>query len=97
MIPRSDFGGFICWNINNHVKEGFVMGKLNIQLCPETGICSVIKADGSKIDMIPSEVDQLRQAEGDSAQLSEILSQVDSGFSSGLDAEDIEQISNDIK
>ena len=29
------------------------MDKLNIQLCPETGICSIIKENGKKVDLIP--------------------------------------------
>ena len=32
------------------------MSDLNIQLCPETGICSLIKADGKKVDLMPDEV-----------------------------------------
>lgn len=73
------------------------MAKLNIQLCPETGICSVIKENGTKIDMMPDEVAQLRQASGDSEKSREILAQVDAAFSESLDTEEMHQISHEIK
>ena len=73
------------------------MTKLNIQLCPETGICSVIKENGTKIDMMPDEVAQLRQVSGDTEKSREILSQVDAAFSESLDTEEMHQISDEIK
>ena len=36
------------------------MAKLDIHMCPETGICSVIKEDKTKIDMMPDDVAQVR-------------------------------------
>jgi hypothetical protein len=62
------------------------MSKLNVQLCPETGICSIIKEDGKKVDLMPDEVTQLRQA-GDGAAVKQVLSDVDGSFAEGLDAE----------
>lgn len=73
------------------------MAKLNIQLCPETGICSLIKEDGKKIDMISSEADQLRQAGGDHEKIKAILTQVDATFSAALDNEELDQISAELK
>ena len=73
------------------------MGKLNIQLCPETGICSMIKEDGKKIDMISSEVDQLREAAGNYEKLKTVLSQVDAAFCNELGAEELDQISAELK
>jgi len=62
------------------------MSELNIQLCPETGICSIIKDDGKKVDLMPDEVTQLRQAT-DGNTVKQVLSEVDGGFAEGLDAE----------
>ena len=73
------------------------MAKLNIQKCPETGICSVIKEDKTKIDMMPDEVAQLRQASGDSEKSKAILGQIDAAFADGLDNEELSQLADEIK
>ena len=73
------------------------MAKLNIQLCPETGICSLIKEDGKKIDMISSEADQLRAASGDPEKIKAVLAQVDPKFTEELNTEELNQISAELK
>ena len=73
------------------------MGKLNIQLCPETGICSLIKEDKTKIDMMPDEVAQLRGAAGDAEKTKAILAQVDPTFTDTLDGEEMQQLGDEIK
>lgn len=72
------------------------MSDLNIQLCPETGICSIVKQDGTKIDLIPNEVDQLREASGKPDAVRQALAQIDAGFAEGLDAADLDQVSNEL-
>jgi hypothetical protein len=72
------------------------MSDLNIQLCPETGICSIIKKDGHKIDLISTEVSQLRDASGNPDAMRQILAQIDPGFAEGLDSDEIDQVSNDL-
>ena len=72
------------------------MSNLNIQLCPETGICSIFKQDGNKIDLMPGEVGQLRDASGNPDAIRQALAQVDAGFAEGLDPEEIDQISNEL-
>jgi len=72
------------------------MSDLNIQLCPETGICSIIKSDGKKIDMIPSEVSQVRDASGNPDAIRQALARIDAGFAGGLDSEEIDQVSNEL-
>jgi hypothetical protein len=73
------------------------MSQLNIQKCPETGICSIVKPDGAKIDMIPSEAEQLRQASKDRDALQGILEEVDAAFAASLSSEELEQISREFK
>jgi len=72
------------------------MSDLNIQLCPETGICSIIKSDGKKIDLIPSEVNQVRDASGNPDAIKQALAQIDADFAERLDSEEIDQVSNEL-
>ena len=72
------------------------MSDLNIQLCPETGICSIIKKDGNKIDLIPDEVSQVRNASGNPDAIRTALAQIDTSFAEGLDSEEINQVSNEL-
>ena len=73
------------------------MSKLNIQLCPETGICSIIKEDGKKIDLMPDEVAAVRDAAGDQNVIKNALAEIDSSFAEGLDVEEIDTVSNKLK
>lgn len=73
------------------------MANLDIEMCPETGICSIRNAQGGKIDMIAEEVDQLRAAGGNPEQLKELLSQVDPSFSASLSDGELKQLAQDIK
>lgn len=72
------------------------MGKLDIYMCPETGICSVFKEDGTKIDMMPGEVADLKDAAGDSEKIKERISQVDKSFIENLGDEEIGQLTDEI-
>lgn len=73
------------------------MAKLNIELCPETGICSIIKANGEKIDLMPDEVDNLRQAGNAPDGVKKVIAEVDSQFADKLDPEELKQLSSELK
>lgn len=73
------------------------MSELNVQLCPETGICSIIKDDGSKVDLMPDEVSALRDASGNPDAIKQTLSDVDSGFAEALDSGELDQLSSTLK
>ncbi len=73
------------------------MAKLDVQMCPETGICSIMNKQGGKIDMISAEVDQLRDAAGNPQQIKELLAEVDPSFSEALSEDELEQLTQDIK
>ena len=73
------------------------MAKINIELCPETGICSVFKGDGTKIDMMPGEVQQVKEAAGDAEKIKAVLAQVDSTFSSSMENEELSQLSDELQ
>ena len=73
------------------------MSKVNVQLCPETGICSIVKIDGTKIDLMPDEVATLRNAAGNQDAIRNALAAVDSDFAAGLAATEIEQVASRLK
>jgi hypothetical protein len=73
------------------------MAKLDIQKCPETGICSIMNGEGAKIDMISTEVDELRAVAGDPQQLKKLLAQVDASFSEALTEDELDQLSQGIQ
>jgi hypothetical protein len=72
------------------------MSELNVQLCPETGICSIIKEDGQKVDLMPDEVTQLRQAT-DGESVKQVLGEIDGSFAEGLDAEQTSFLAEKLK
>ncbi len=73
------------------------MSDLTIELCPETGICSVIKPDGKKIDLMPDEVGQVREAAGAGDAIKRVLAEVDADFAAGLDVAEIDQVAGKLK
>jgi hypothetical protein len=73
------------------------MEKLTIELCPETGICSIVKNDGSKIDLMPDEVDGLRKASGNPSAVKQVIGEVDSSFADTLNTEELKQLSSELK
>ncbi|MEI6217799.1 MAG: hypothetical protein WCP86_02775 [bacterium] len=73
------------------------MGKLDIQLCSETGICSIIKADGSKVDLMPDEVSSLKKALGVPAAARSVIADVDVNFAKSLNAEELKQLATELK
>jgi len=73
------------------------MATLDIQKCPETGICSIANGKGAKIDMISAEADQIRQAGGNHAKIKEVLAQVDSSFSEMLTEAELDEIARNFK
>ena len=73
------------------------MSKLNVELCPETGISSIIKTNGEKIDHMPDEVATLRDAAKDPDAVRNTLATVDSAFAEGLDPAEITEVTESLK
>ena len=69
------------------------MAKLQIELCPETGICSLIREDGSKTDLMPDEVKQIAAAAKDTGAITAVIAAVDTDFAGKLSAAELGQIS----
>ncbi|MCX6983136.1 MAG: hypothetical protein NT118_00090 [Lentisphaerae bacterium] len=70
---------------------------LNIEVCPETGICSIMKKDGTKVDLMPDEVRDLRVASGNPDSAKQVLAQVDSGFAESLSPDELKQLAARLK
>jgi hypothetical protein len=73
------------------------MDKLNIELCPETGICSIIKGNGTKVDLMPDEVETLRAALADPAATRQVLADVDADFAKSLAPDELNQVAARLK
>jgi hypothetical protein len=73
------------------------MSELNIELCPETGICSIVKEGGKKIDLMPDEVAGLREVSGDPEGIKKMIAEVDDAFAEALSQDEISQISGRLK
>jgi protein involved in ribonucleotide reduction len=69
------------------------MEKLVVELCPETGICSLVKGSGDKTDLMPSEVDELKKlSANDIEKIKAVIAQGNENFAKALTPEDIKKI-----
>lgn len=68
------------------------MDKLNIELCPETGICSIIKKNGTKVDLMPGEVSSLRDALANPESARQVIAEADASFAESLAPQELEQL-----
>ncbi len=69
---------------------------MKIASCPETGICTILKENGKKVDLIASEVDQISSAAGDVEKIRSVLSEIDKTFPEDLSDEELEQLSSEM-
>jgi len=68
------------------------MTELTVELCPETGICSIIKGDGRKVDLMPDEVEAIRGADRDVVAVRAVIAGCDADFASALDIRELRQV-----
>jgi hypothetical protein len=73
------------------------MDKLNIELCPETGICSIIRKNGTKVDLMPGEVTSLRDALANPEAARQVIAEADASFAESLDPQELEQLAARLK
>ena len=64
------------------------MAELHVDICPETGICSIGRGGTDKVDLMPDEVTGVREAENLSA-VQAVIAEADPAFAAGLDADDL--------
>lgn len=65
---------------------------MRVELCSETGICSILKEDGKKVDLIQQEVDQIVGASGDEGKIKQVIAGIDSSFAENLSSNEITQM-----
>lgn len=70
---------------------------LLIERCPESGICTIRRAEGAKVDLMPFEVDAIRDADGDTAQIRETIAESDAAFAADLSTELLTEIGQRLK
>ena len=68
------------------------MSAITIERCPETGICSIVKAGSGKLDLMPDEVVALQQAGANLDRVREIVAEANSTLAAGLSADDLTMI-----
>ena len=73
------------------------MDRLNIQLCPETGICSLIKKNGTKVDLMPDEVRQLREALNNPDSARQVIAEADADFAAALAPDELQQLATELQ
>ena len=73
------------------------MDGLNIQVYPETGICSIIKGNGTKVDLMPDEVNNLREALDNPESARKVIAEADEGFAKLLVPEELKQLAASLK
>ena len=73
------------------------MNKLNIQLCPETGICSIVRQNGTKVDLMPDEVISLREALVNPDSARHVIAEADADFAESLAPEELAQLAASLK
>ena len=70
------------------------MSKVVVELCPETGICSLVKENGAKADLMPDEVAALRDAGNAPDKIKDIVAGSDAAFAAGLSDQELIQIAS---
>jgi hypothetical protein len=71
--------------------------KLQIEKCPETGICSILRADNTKVDLMPDEVAAIAAAAGKPEEVRKVVGGSDDSFAAKLTAEELAQIAKALK
>ena len=73
------------------------MNKLQVEVCPETGMCSIVRENAGKADLMPDEVAALRDAGDDLAKIRAIVAAGDAGFAASLTDQELRRISADVR
>lgn len=69
---------------------------LQVEICPETGICSVLRADRTKVDLMPDEVDAITAAAGRVDAIRAVVSASDEAFAARLTPAELAQIAKQL-
>lgn len=64
-------------------------GELMYEVCPETGICSIVRSGAEKVDLMPTDVQTIREAGGAPATVRAVIADCDTAFAAGLSDEEV--------
>ena len=67
------------------------MAELSVDICPETGICSIGRGGTDKVDLMPDEVAGVREAEHLSG-VQAVIAEADPAFAATLSTDDLTTI-----
>lgn len=73
------------------------MSTLTIELCPETGIGSLVRDSGAKVDLMPAEVQEVRGQKENLEGIREVIATADADFAASLTAPELTQISKEFR
>jgi len=68
------------------------MSAVRTEICPETGIGSILRGDTAKVDLMPDEVAAIRTAARDPAKVRAVIASADAAFAEALSDGEIKQI-----
>jgi len=69
------------------------MSELIVELCPETGMCSILKEGAGKVDLMPDEASAIKVSD-DAQGIRAVIAEVDPAFAQALDADDMTAITD---
>ena len=72
------------------------MSELVVEVCPETGMCSIVRSSAGKADLMPDEVIALREAGRDADKIRAIIAESDAAFAASLSEKELRDISANI-
>ena len=70
---------------------------LRVELCPETGICSIVRPDSTKVDLMPDEVEAIRSAKDGVEAIRRVIGDCDGDFAAKLGTSELALIGRELK
>lgn len=68
------------------------MNKITVEACPETGICSIVRQNGLKMDLMPGEAAEAREAAQSPDALRGTLADINESFVASLTDEELAEL-----
>jgi hypothetical protein len=72
------------------------MSNLVIERCPETGICSLVRPDHTKVDLMPDEVAAIAAAAAKPDAVRAVVDGADASFAARLSPADLAEIARQL-
>jgi hypothetical protein len=72
------------------------MDDLKIEVCPETGICSIVRSGTDKMDLMPNEVAAIRDAGAEANDIRAVLAEANASFAESLSEAELQNIAGSV-